>query len=279
MPNVIGVLSTCRNNQVGVTEWRLIEVLSEEIRKRVVIEQVLGFDNLSLPEAGRRGVIWSVGFFIDAALVARRRPMALPAGIANALDLAVHPQLVHDFPETLDAGVGHKGAQIQQLIPAIRFHSIEDGTGVFAQGMHRDTRKSDGRPGAGIESTADVNAARAVAGSSLLDMTAERVVWPATATYSKVPVTFLSVNGLGRKVARTRSNQSAQWPCRRYSGTRRRNRRRDQGQHRSRRFARSASRSATASLPRRASCRKDPDSDSLVPDAGGGGIERCQLPV
>jgi hypothetical protein len=115
-------------------------ILLEEIPQRVVIEQVLGLHD-GLPEAGSRGDTSGVEL-IERALVARRRSMATPTRIAKALDVAVDPQLVHHSPENLGAGVGDKGAQIRHIIAAIRFQSIEDEAGVFAQGMHGDTREA-----------------------------------------------------------------------------------------------------------------------------------------
>jgi hypothetical protein len=53
--------------------------LREEILERVVIEQVLRLDDLSLPEAGIRGDTPDVGLCIEWALLTRRRSMAPPA--------------------------------------------------------------------------------------------------------------------------------------------------------------------------------------------------------
>ena len=62
--------------------------------------------------------------------------MPAPARIPNAFHLAVDPQLVHDVPQTLHAGVGKKRAKIHWLVQAVRFHAFEDGRGVFAQMIH-----------------------------------------------------------------------------------------------------------------------------------------------
>jgi hypothetical protein len=82
--------------------------------------------------------------------------MTPPAGVANTLDLPVDPQLVHDLAETFIAGVGDKRAKILRFVPAIRFHSVENDAGVFAQRMHGEvsvitatlgiTYASSGRP-------------------------------------------------------------------------------------------------------------------------------------
>lgn len=114
--------------------------LSEEIRKGSVIEQILRPDDFCLPESRRLGDAPVVVLRIDWRPVGRRRWMALPARVANALDLAIDPQFVHDVPESFGAGVGQKCAQIRRLIAAVRFHSIEDEPGLFAQGMHDDSR-------------------------------------------------------------------------------------------------------------------------------------------
>ena len=64
--------------------------------------------------------------------------MTPPARVPNTLDLAADPQLVHDFAETFNAPVGHKRVKILQFVPAMRFHSVEDEAGMFAQLMHGD---------------------------------------------------------------------------------------------------------------------------------------------
>lgn len=64
--------------------------------------------------------------------------MTPPARVPNTLDLAADPQLVHDFAETFNARVGHKRVKILQFVPAMRFHSVEDEAGMFAQLMHGD---------------------------------------------------------------------------------------------------------------------------------------------
>ena len=61
----------------------------------------------------------------------RSRP--LPAEVAHALDLAVDPQLVHDFAQTLEAQVGQKHLQLLRTVRAIRIHSLENRGGEFAQ--------------------------------------------------------------------------------------------------------------------------------------------------
>jgi hypothetical protein len=90
-----------------------------------VVEQVLWFDGFD--------------FAIDGTWTIRRRgPMTLPASVSHAFDVAVDPQLVHDFAETLNAGVGDKRAKICRFVPAVRFHMVEDEAGVFTQRMHHN---------------------------------------------------------------------------------------------------------------------------------------------
>lgn len=72
------------NQQFQVVDDHLAEDyrttdLPEQILERVVIEQVLRLDDLSLPEAGIRGDAPVVGLCILWALVTRRRSMAPPA--------------------------------------------------------------------------------------------------------------------------------------------------------------------------------------------------------
>jgi len=62
--------------------------------------------------------------------------MTPPTGVSNPLDLPVDPQLLHDLAEPFDAGVGDKYLNILRLVQAIRFHSVEDEAGVFAQRLH-----------------------------------------------------------------------------------------------------------------------------------------------
>jgi hypothetical protein len=97
--------------------------LLEEIRERRVIEHVFRLDGLNLAGSRMRKMRW-------------RGPMTPPAGVADTLDLPVDPQLVHDLAETFIAGVGDKRAKILRFVPAIRFHSVQNDAGVFAQRMH-----------------------------------------------------------------------------------------------------------------------------------------------
>jgi len=85
-----------------------------------VIEQVVRRDGLSLVGNG-------------LAPVRRLGPDAPPAGVADTLDLAVDPQLVHDFAQPVGAGIGDERAKVLQAVPAIRFHPLEDDPGVVAQ--------------------------------------------------------------------------------------------------------------------------------------------------
>jgi hypothetical protein len=64
--------------------------------------------------------------------------MTPPPGVFNTLDLTVDPQLVHDLAKTFNAGVWDKRAKVLRFVPAIRFHVIEDESGVFAQRMMHD---------------------------------------------------------------------------------------------------------------------------------------------
>jgi hypothetical protein len=45
---------------------------------------------------------------------------------------------VHELAEAFGAGAGDERAKILQLVPPIRFHSVEDAAGVFAQRRHGD---------------------------------------------------------------------------------------------------------------------------------------------
>ena len=100
--------------------------LLEECIERVVIEQILRLDDLDLPT-------WEAAF-----VNGRRRSMAPPARMAGAFDLAIDPQLVHDLPETLEAGVGQEGAEIADVVAAIPLHTVEDEASVFTQVGHGD---------------------------------------------------------------------------------------------------------------------------------------------
>ena len=100
-------------------------MLFEEVAERGVIEQVFWFDGLNL--AGNR-----------MRMMKGRGPMTPPAGVPITLDLPVDPQLVHDLAEAFNAGVGDQRAEILRFVPAIRFHSIEDEGGLFAQRVHGD---------------------------------------------------------------------------------------------------------------------------------------------
>ena len=62
--------------------------------------------------------------------------MTPPAGVPDALDLTVDPQLVHDLAEEIDAGVGDERPQILRFVDTSRLHSVQDGARVFAQRMH-----------------------------------------------------------------------------------------------------------------------------------------------
>src|SRR4051812_25317153 len=95
----------------------------------------------------------------------------------NALDLAVDPQLVHQLPERFHAGVGHNCAQIHRLVAAIRFHSIQDEPGVFAQGMHGDSRKRN-TVGAAASRARQMPARPKPGRCSSVDMTVLTESWP-----------------------------------------------------------------------------------------------------
>jgi hypothetical protein len=97
--------------------------LLEEVCERGVIEQVFRFDGLNLARNRMGKMRW-------------RGRMTPPASVPDTLDLAVDPQLVHDLAEMFNAGIGNKRAKIGRFVPAIRFHSVEDEAGVFAQRMH-----------------------------------------------------------------------------------------------------------------------------------------------
>jgi hypothetical protein len=103
--------------------------LFEKVRERGVIEQGVRRDRLSLVGNG-------------LAPMDRFGPGTPPAGVADALDLAGDPQLVHDFAQPVDTGVGDERVKVRQAVPAIRFHSLEDDPGVVAQplpgGVHSD---------------------------------------------------------------------------------------------------------------------------------------------
>jgi hypothetical protein len=62
--------------------------------------------------------------------------MTPPARVPDTLDLAVDPQLVHDLAETFNTRVGDEREKVLRFVPAIRFHSIEDEAGVFAERRH-----------------------------------------------------------------------------------------------------------------------------------------------
>jgi len=62
--------------------------------------------------------------------------MTPPAGVPDTLDLAVDPQLVHDLAKPFDAGVWDERAQILRVVPASRFHTVEEEAGAVAQRGH-----------------------------------------------------------------------------------------------------------------------------------------------
>ena len=71
----------------------------------------------------------------------------------NTLDLAVDSQLVHDLRgDVRTLGVWEQTrAKIPRLVPAIRFHVVEDETGLFAQRMHAEVSGSSTNMPARIE--------------------------------------------------------------------------------------------------------------------------------
>jgi hypothetical protein len=133
-------------------------VLLEEVRERGVIKQVFRFDGLIFAGNRMTKMRW-------------HGPMTPPAGMPNTLDLAVDPQLVHDLAETFNAGVRDERAKILRFVPAIRFHSVEDEAGVFAQRMHRDV--------SAITAASALKCPLGLRPHSLLRMTAAWAFWSA----------------------------------------------------------------------------------------------------
>ena len=62
--------------------------------------------------------------------------MTPPAGIVDALDLSIDPQLVHDLAQAFNRRVRDKRAKIFRSVQQIRFHTLEDDVCVFAQRKH-----------------------------------------------------------------------------------------------------------------------------------------------
>ena len=72
--------------------------------------------------------------------------MTTPAGVVHALDLPMDPQLVHDLAKSFDSQIRKKRTKLLRSVQQIGFHTLEDDSGVFAQGIHRDVRLIAARP-------------------------------------------------------------------------------------------------------------------------------------